>query len=212
MEWCGSCPGCVTGGVAGAEARGLVWPSAVASPQHRIRGMTGRAQGTWSVLPGTFLSRQPPAPTPFPPTPSTVPIGGCLSLCSADAILRFRTCQWRGAWAWGPTSCREAEGLESRSGAWEHRPSKQPGQVPLAVGKRGLQGHGGQLNIGTRGGGSGSCQPQGALRLLPTGAGTGRRSGVSEMELCAPGQPVVDSGACSEDRSLDLVSSLPWRG
>lgn len=93
----------------------------------------------------------------------------------------------------GPTSCREAEGLGSRSRAWENMPSKLPEQFPPAVEKRGLQGHSRWLNIGTLGGGSGSCLPQGAVQFLLIGAGMR----FSRTELRVLSQPVVDSGTWS---------------
>lgn len=56
-------------------------------------------------------------------------------LPSANAILGCGTCQLLGDWAKAPTSCRDAEGLGSRSRAWENMPSKLPGQIPPAMEK-----------------------------------------------------------------------------
>lgn len=111
---------------------------------------------------------------PFLPTPiqgSTVLTGGHVSLPSAPVTLGWGTHPLPGDGAWGPTSCGDAEGLGSRSRAWETSPSKLPGQFPPATERRGLQGHGRQLNIGALGGGSGSCQLQGAIPFLLPGAG-----------------------------------------
>lgn len=129
----------------------------------------------------TWVSPIPTWPCPSsPPQGSTVPTGGHLSLPSANAILGYGTCQLLGDWAWGPTSCRDAEGLGSRSRAWENRPSKLPWLFPPAMEKRALQGHSTQLNIGTLGGGSGSCQLQGAIQFLLPEAGR-RPSGARFM-------------------------------
>lgn len=137
----------------------------------RVRGQGFRARKVsgnmeWAIW---EVSVQP---NPLP-TPSTVPAGGRLSLPSTDAILECGTCQLRGPWSWGPTSCREAQGLGSRSRAWENRSSKPPERFPPAAEKRGLQGHSRGLNIGTLGGGSDSCLPQGAFQFLLVGVGMG---------------------------------------
>lgn len=121
---------------------------------HKGSGNTGVC-ASWEV---SFQASNPPNPAPpLPTTPPTiaapgnsVSTGGHPFLPSADAISGCGTCQWRRTRAWGPTSCRDSEGLGSGSRAWENRPSKLPGQFPPATGSRGLQGHSRALNIGTR--------------------------------------------------------------
>lgn len=97
----------------------------------------------------------------------------------------------------GPTSCREAKGLGSRRRAWENRPSKRSRQFPLAMEKRGLQGHSGR-----------TAKYRDARRwkwFLPAAGGPAvpshrsrdeaGRSSVCENELGVTGQPVANSGA-----------------
>ena len=76
-------------GVVGAEAQGLVCALAVASPPHRIRGQglhAWKGSGNEECAAREFSVQATSPSSRPPPTPSTVPAGGHLSLSSADAI------------------------------------------------------------------------------------------------------------------------------
>lgn len=88
-----------------------------------------------SVLMISPLTLPDPALPPLPKAALSLQVA-VSPLPSANAILGYGTCQLLGDWAKAPASCRDAEGLGSRSRAWENMPSKLPGQFPPAMEKR----------------------------------------------------------------------------
>lgn len=74
-----------------------------------------------SVLAGRCLSRHPPPPLPQAALSLQVAMSPC------QVLMLFwdaEPASGGGVRDWGPTSCRDSEGLGSRSRAWENRPSK----------------------------------------------------------------------------------------
>lgn len=87
--------------------------------------MLGKDQGTQECASWEVSFQASPAPTPG----SSVPTGGHLSLPSADAILGYGTCQWRGVRARGPHLLQGCRG----SGKQERGLGKQAIKAAWAI-------------------------------------------------------------------------------
>lgn len=157
----------------GAEAPGLVWQSVSLSTGRtgsqglqawKGPGNTGRT--TWEFSAQATFPLPPPAPSQH------CPFRWLSLLAKCRCYLKVRNLPAERGLGSGPHLLQRGQGSGKQAQGLGKQAIKAAPAIPSGHG--GERAAGSQLNIGTLGGGSGSCQPQGAAQFLLTG-GAGMR-------------------------------------